>query len=131
MPDGDGDCFKVAFRLITGEFAADPTARLVHGVPLGTGGKAEGIRYWHALVECDQVIEMEDLARGVLAITLRVAVDESSGKRITMPAALYRYVGTVELTHEYRPGEAIFEALKSGHYGPWVDDVDLLRDDDV
>ena len=57
-PDGDGDCFIVAFRLFTNEFAGDPTARLVHGsASAGTGGEAEGVRFWHAWVEHDLAIE--------------------------------------------------------------------------
>ena len=55
-PTGDGDCYVSAIdaisRLTSEEFGFDRTnIRVVHGIPLGTGGNAKGIRYGHAWVE--------------------------------------------------------------------------------
>ena len=54
--DGDGDCYEAASnmadRLKGPEFGfTDDQIRIVHGVPLGTGGEAMGIRYGHAWAE--------------------------------------------------------------------------------
>ena len=49
-------------------------------------------------------------------------ISGANGNDAVLPVALYRYVGQVESAHEYMLGEAIFEALKTGHYGPWTDD---------
>lgn len=53
---GDGDCYEaassMASRLRGEEFGfSDDQIRIVHGVPLGTGGDAAGIRYGHAWAE--------------------------------------------------------------------------------
>lgn len=53
---GDGDCYEaassMASRLRGEEFGfSDDQIRIVHGVPLGTGGDATGIRYGHAWTE--------------------------------------------------------------------------------
>ena len=53
---GDGDCYEaasnMASRLRGEEFGfSDDQIRIVHGVPLGTGGDATGIRYGHAWAE--------------------------------------------------------------------------------
>jgi hypothetical protein len=53
---GDGDCYEAASsmanRLRGEEFGfSDDQIRIVHGVPLGTGGDATGIRYGHAWAE--------------------------------------------------------------------------------
>ena len=57
-PDGDGDCYSAAFNLLenlTERFGKQEgtEVRMVHGIPLGTGGEAAGIRYGHAWVEVD------------------------------------------------------------------------------
>jgi hypothetical protein len=54
--DGDGDCYEMAVtmaqRLRGPEFNfSDDQIRIVHGIPLGTGGEAMGIRYGHAWAE--------------------------------------------------------------------------------
>lgn len=56
VPQGDGDCFVSAVegidRLTSSEFNIDPSQiRIVHGIPMGTGGEAEGMRFPHAWIE--------------------------------------------------------------------------------
>jgi len=53
---GDGDCYEAASnmadRLRSPEFGySDNQIRIVHGIPLGTGGEAMGVRYGHAWAE--------------------------------------------------------------------------------
>ena len=54
-PEGSGNCYKAA--MTTAETIGkrigvpDSSVRITHGVPLGTGGDAQGIRYNHAWVE--------------------------------------------------------------------------------
>ena len=55
-PNGDGDCYVAAVdaidRLASPEFGfSKSNMRVVHGIPLGTGGEAQGVRYGHAWVE--------------------------------------------------------------------------------
>lgn len=67
-PDGDGDCFEASLNKMKElrgqpEFA-NAQIRLVHGIPLGTGGDAEGKRFPHAWVEvmdADTVQQIEAL----------------------------------------------------------------------
>ena len=54
--DGAGDCYQSAVdtaqRLVGEKFGfSDSQVRVVHGIPLGTGGDAMGIRYGHAWAE--------------------------------------------------------------------------------
>lgn len=105
-----GDCFEVAAHLATGfgPYADDPTARLCHGIPLGTGGAAEGVRFWHAWVEYD-------------LDGIRMAVDRSNGNDAALPAAVYRAIGNIDQVWEYTAHDGAVEMLTHGHYGPWVD----------
>jgi phosphohistidine swiveling domain-containing protein len=54
-PEGSGNCYEAA--MTTAETIGkrigvqDSSVRITHGVPLGTGGDAQGIRYNHAWVE--------------------------------------------------------------------------------
>jgi phosphohistidine swiveling domain-containing protein len=54
-PEGSGNCYEAA--MTTAETIGkrigvpDSSVRIAHGVPLGTGGDAQGIRYNHAWVE--------------------------------------------------------------------------------
>lgn len=76
VPQGDGDCFVAATemvdRLVSSEFGIDRSQiKLVHGIPLGTGGEAGGMRFPHAWVEVhpydmDEHERMQDELRSLM-----------------------------------------------------------------
>lgn len=97
-----GDCYKVAWHLVTEEGADDMT--LCHGEVTGTGGKARGLRYGHAWVEVDGC-----------------AIDRSNGNDVTLKDVMYYAAGSIdeeEITR-YTAEEARIHALRTGNYGPW------------
>lgn len=110
---GKGDCFVVAAELVLGlrrhelldfleHTGHEPV--LVHGVPLGAGGEAEGLRYAHAWVE---------IAGAVL--------DCSNGQEALIPIPMYYRAGRIERTVKYTVEAAREALLEQRTYGPWVD----------
>lgn len=91
-----GDCLPVAFWL-----ALETGGTLVHATVAGRGALL-GVRFVHAWVELDGV-----------------ATDRSNGLDVTLPAPLYRAMGSARHLHEYPPDVARALAAATGHYGPW------------
>jgi hypothetical protein len=108
----DGDCYKAAFDEATGasEGHQDSGLLLCHGTPLGTGGDAEGLRYGHAWVE--------DPERDVV-------IEKSNGNDSIIPRDLYYEVGSIDADEvtRYSYEEALENAVRSGHYGPWEENL--------
>lgn len=91
-----GDCYKNSFDYVT----KNRGWVLVHGIPLGTGGSAEGLRYGHAWVECDGVV-------------YDPTVD------VVLPKIIYYALGNIEYAVEYTVQQALDKVLEWEHYGPW------------
>jgi hypothetical protein len=144
--DGEGDCFSSAIdtaKKLKKSLPEDQrdSIRIVHGMPLGTGGEAEGIRFNHAWVETDdvndtmqQIMEsMKNIPADARASYLGIAEsmretgmlttihDNSNGREITMPLNLYYSVGDIdpEDLRKYTLEEAEEMMARHGHYGPW------------
>lgn len=118
----DGDCFDAAYRALKeliGAGADNPT--IVHGLPLGQG-PIEGVRHWHAWAE------------GTVAGE-RVVLDLSNGRRLQLPADVYRAIGNVVHAWEFTHEQACKEMVSRGHWGPWLDEfedlIGLLHPDDT
>lgn len=106
------DCFIVALCLVmdnpyTGEPAPIPGAKIVHGLPMGTGGIPAGKRYWHGWVEAT--------IDGVLAV-----IDCSNDKQIAMERDEYYRLGNIEQVFRYNRHQAAALYRKHGHAGPWA-----------
>jgi hypothetical protein len=103
--------------------------KLVHGFVTGTGGGIEGVRYPHAWLEYDVPLpeEWKKLYPGMQPV--RMAMDLTTDERLEnpleIPADLYRSFGNAEPLIEYTADEARRLAARSGHWGPW--DEELLR----
>jgi hypothetical protein len=109
-PKRTGNCFEAAAkRQFDAKFIDGCHWTLVHGLPLGTGGNAEGLRYPHAWLERDDIV-WDPVAD-------RVA-----------PKFLYYAAGNIEFTVEYDGAEASAMQLSHEHYGPWADE--LIEADD-
>lgn len=108
-----GDCFMVAGQAVL----MDRSLTLVHGIPLGQAGLAEGLRYWHAWVESTVTVDHPELAR---PITTTWVIDRSNGQNIKESAAFYYKLGDVEQTWRYTADEAHDLIEATGHWGPWV-----------
>lgn len=144
--DGDGDCFSSAIETAEKLRKSLPenqrdSIRIVHGIPLGTGGEAEGIRFNHAWVETDDVNDtMQQIMESIknipadarasymgIAESMREAGmlttihDNSNGRQITMPLNLYYSAGNIdpEDLRKYTLEEAQEMMERHGHYGPW------------
>jgi hypothetical protein len=122
----NGDCFEVAGRLMQSRFRDDPTARLCHGIALGSGPENNGRRFWHAWVEhtwsaADLVRGMGLKVRGEQA-TFVMCVDQSNGNDGWLPAALYYRVGAIkpEEVWRYDWHDAAVKMVSTEHWGPWV-----------
>jgi hypothetical protein len=98
-----GNCGDISFALTMAY--KDQGAVLCHGWPVGTGGNAEGLRYWHAWVEMDHVV-----------------YDFSNGKKGIIPASLYYEAGQIErdkvVRYSWEEADALFDEHE--HSGPWV-----------
>lgn len=106
-----GDCFPAALtcaRTLVEEGA--DRVLLCHGRPLGQGGNALGLRYWHAWVE-------------VKAHGEWVVVDISNSKRASLPRPRYYALGSIpapgERVRRYSLRDAAALMAAEGHYGPW------------
>lgn len=116
----DGDCFVVAVHTAR-ELAAGGVegVYIVHGIPLGQAGDAEGLRYWHAWVEVDREVTFPNVDH---TFSFLDVIDRSNGNEVEVPKALYYKVGNIQETWRFTLEEAHDEMLKREHYGPWVDD---------
>lgn len=141
--DGDGDCYKAALKLQQKLWREeeDPEKRknikLVHGIPLGTGGEVEGLRYGHAWVEVtepldkdsiqEQLANVSDSSREQMRRMLEdphyrtTVYDHSNGKELELPRVLYYAYGNIEpeQTRYYTFEETVSKSAETGHYGPW------------
>jgi hypothetical protein len=109
VPYGDGDCYSSAVSTAEAlSRSGVQNVRVVHGIPLGTGGEAEGIRYPHAWVEA--TINGEEMV-----------IDNSNGGNYVLPKELYYLIGNIEedVTRRYSYQEAQNQMTENGHYGPW------------
>lgn len=120
-----GDCFQVAYDLVTsGELGEN--ALLVHGLPIGTGLRNLGQRYWHAWVE---ITERTVIPPGLgvpeqhREITLETVIDRSRDQDWSLPRGLFYNVGRLdeERVWRYTRAEALVLGLETETYGPWVD----------
>ena len=145
-PDGDGDCYEAAFNLaekLSRQFESDDNVevRLVHGIPLGTGGEAAGMRYGHAWVEVDRTAgeiarlnealrrsedatEKQRIESAIKLIRMMGDVtvyDYSNGERHEVPKVLYYAIGNIEESdiRKYSLDELRKFAADTNHYGPW------------
>lgn len=108
QPWRTGNCFDRSFQ----RQQEEPQWTLVHGVPLGTGGEAEGLRYPHAWLELGPMCWDPNAD---------LYVDEE---------AYYR-LGSIDpqQCRRYSRADAARAALESGHMGPWDADLRALDDD--
>jgi len=75
---------------------------LVHGEVTGQS-PIEGVKYGHAWVEIGD----------------STVIDNSNGRNIEMPKALYYALGRIERTIRYTPEQTREMVLKYSHWGPW------------
>jgi transposase len=109
---GSGDCFFSAISKAQELADVYDNVRVVHGVPLGTGGEAEGIRYPHAWVEFTQNIG---------GIDIEFIADFSNGNEVVVPKELYYKIGNIdpEFNRAYSIDEIEEKIEENGHAGPW------------
>jgi len=103
-PQGTGDCFVVAAGLIL-ECGDKTSYTLVHGKPLGRGGAARGLRYWHAWIEAPDGTVL-DMSNG-LSVRMAQETYYMLGSITTLGCRRYSYPDAVDHMRRYR------------HYGPW------------
>lgn len=145
-PQGDGDCYSTALTLaqkLSRKFKDDKNTQVyvVHGIPLGNGGEAEGIRYGHAWVEVDrtqaEIAKLEEALKKATIERNKTMIEEqiqnlreigdatvydySNGGKNEIPKFLYYAIGNIEESEvrRYQPSEANELASKKKHYGPW------------
>jgi transglutaminase-like putative cysteine protease len=106
-----GDCFESAVNLMMTMRRVDPESSytLVHGYPTGQGPIA-GIKHAHAWVE------VQDPDGGPVWV-----LDESNGRSVHMPAAVYYYVGQIDPDEcrRYSFESMATTLLEHETYGPW------------
>lgn len=146
--DGDGDCYVAAYKLVEKLWREAKTPeeksriKLVHGIPLGQGGDAKGLRYGHAWVEVEDELpdydaildsmpqeqaaqfrdEMKRMQRLMQDPDMRTRVlDHSNGRKIELPRAAYYGLGNIEPkdTRYYSYMDMLKTSGEAGHYGPW------------
>jgi len=149
--NGDGDCFPAASNLLSSLVLKNPERvndfRVVHGIPLGTGGDAEGKRFHHAWVEetvkrtDKEVAEMLDRfpeamregakrQLGPMLSEYVIVHDHSNGRELRMPKEVYYAFGQIEepLVQKYSFTDLSDEQLRVGHHGPYgVDGADISQ----
>ena len=94
-----GDCYEAAGKYMLSN--SDSGCVLVHGIPMGQGPIA-GIRMGHAWVEQGDLV-----------------IDNSNGRSVKMPKAVYYALGQIEFTIRYTMAEFMEKVLESKHWGPW------------
>ncbi len=140
--NGDGDCFPAANNLLETLIQNNPNRtkdfKVVHGVPLGTGGDAEGLRFHHAWVEetvrrtqkeVDEILSQmpQDASKNVRQHFASMLLDEvivhdhSNGRQIRMPKEVYYAIGQIDeqFVQKYSRLELLDEQMKTGHHGPY------------
>lgn len=111
MLDDPRNCFEAAMG-VAAALPSEAAPLVVHGVPLGTGGNVEGLRYWHAWVEVDG-------PSGHRAAK-RLALDYSHGKETQIARAAFYRIGHITSVHRYSLAEAARLAVEWQTWGPWV-----------
>lgn len=108
-----GDCFTAALEraLELHEDGAD--VRIVHALPVGTGGEVEGLHYWHAFCVVTE--------RHESGVEFEVVHDFSNGNEAILPASLYFKIGRITESWSYSMAEWLAAASEHGTYGPWVE----------
>ena len=101
-----GHCYVAAYKFVE----RNPTWTLVHGIPLGTDGKAKGIRFGHAWAEKEDSFSLTWFYDPI--------------KDILIPKQLAYRVGCVEYTVRYSWAEAQEQASIHGTYGCWDKTID-------
>jgi hypothetical protein len=123
MTAAGGDCFAVAANVIVDEMADDPSAVLVHGRPLGTGGEAKGLRYWHAWVERTYTVRHPNWPTPINYVEVvdrsNMVSKPSEWTTPIWPREMFYQLGRIEATVRYTREQAIKRMLGTGHYGPW------------
>lgn len=97
-----GDCGETSYKWLM----KLEGATLCHGWPLGTGGNAKGLRYWHAWLETGDGLVLE----------------LSNGHRKAIPRDLYYEAGSIDprLVTRYTREEAEEISDAFNDFGPWV-----------
>lgn len=146
IPNGDGDCYQEALTLsqaLTNKYINEPETKVsvVHGIPLGTGGDAAGLRYGHAWVEVDrtatEMLRLKEQLREAKSDAERAKVEEtmellrrvgdvvvydySNGNKYEIPKFLYYAMGNIDESdaRKYSSEDAVRKSLDNEHYGPW------------
>ena len=114
---GKGDCFEVAGRMVL----HDRDLVLCHGVATGQGG-IEGVRFWHAWCERTFQVPFPDLTTRPMVM----AVDHANGTVVELPVGVYLKVGDIREVFRYTAEEASVLMLRTGHWGPWVEDWEAM-----
>lgn len=111
-----GDCFVAALDAARTYAARGCRVLICHGRPLGTGGEAEGLRYWHAWAE-------------VRASGGWLVVDDSNGRSVIGRRADYYRLGSIpaagDHVRRFTLAEAARQMVRYKHYGPWVPDDEM------
>lgn len=105
LPDGDGDCFRVAANEVI--YGDHQDGRVCHGVVSGQG-RLKGVRFAHAWVEVDHDNKT-------------VVVDKSNGRAITVLRDLYYAIGEIDPTavERYEKAEVLRHIQDTHQWGPW------------
>lgn len=105
-PKRTGECFTTAAKLQQEEYFL---WTLVHGIPLGRSGDAEGLRYPHAWLESpdgNTVLDPNLYEKGINPM---------------VPLDIYYQLGNITETFRYTSAGASAEMLNQETYGPWED----------
>lgn len=99
-----GDCFKTTAKMQTDTM---PTWELVHGIPTGRSGAAEGIRYPHAWLEspCGKIVFDPNL--------------HEKGIDPFIDLQTYYDLGNIKWTVRYPIGSTRKRLNETEHWGPW------------
>lgn len=139
---GCGDCYDSAAKTLSSFVERNPEKiddfKLVHGIPLGTGGEAEGLRYYHAWVEetvrmTDEQIEKmveqwpenrrEAIKKQMKPMLENMVLvhDYSNGRKVDIPRDIYYKIGNIEESsnRRYSYKEMLDKQASTGHYGPY------------
>jgi hypothetical protein len=116
---GAHDCFPAAMTCVATLEHEGTEVLLAHGIPLGRGGDALGIRYWHAWAEVKPAGQPWHV------------IDLSNGARAGMPRAAYYRLGRIDPTavHRYTPAEMHEQIALHGTYGPWAEGWETATDE--
>jgi hypothetical protein len=121
-----GDCFAVAGRLVLEMHLSETSEgsiHLVHGRPRYMGEEvndSDDGHFWHAWVEVTVSTQVEYEQGKFHNYEMATVIDNSSEKKITIPAPLYYKFGAIKDVTRYTPEEASEKMLLTGHFGPWM-----------